>query len=102
VGLGMVDQLLGAAFGLVKGCVVVTLVLMGIVAFLPRQNWLDSSRLAPVFLSAVHGGSLVVPFVLGEKIRQGIQALRFSRYAAPAAQIFVRHRDTSAGSPGFS
>jgi membrane protein required for colicin V production len=85
VGLGIVDRLLGAAFGLVKGCVLVTLVLMGMVAFLPQQKWLDSSRLAPVFLSAVHGGSHVVPFVLGEKIRQGIQALRISRYAAPEA-----------------
>src|ERR1700677_2642588 len=76
VGLGIVDRLLGAVFGLVKGCVVVTLVLMGIVAFLPRQPWLDRSRLASVFLTAAHGGSHVVPFDLGERIRQGLQALR--------------------------
>ena len=76
VGLGIVDRLLGAAFGLVKGCVVVTLVLMAIVAFLPRQAWLDSSRLAPAFLTAAHGGSHVVPFDLGEKIRQGLDAVR--------------------------
>ena len=49
VGLGIVDRLLGAAFGLVKGCIVVTLVLMGVVAFLARQNWLVTSRLAPAF-----------------------------------------------------
>ena len=42
VGLGIVDRIFGAVFGLVKGCIVVTLVLMGIVAFLPRQQWLDS------------------------------------------------------------
>jgi membrane protein required for colicin V production len=83
VGLGMVDRLLGAVFGLVKGCFVVTLVLMGIVAFLPRQAWLDNSRLAPVFLTAAHGGSHVVPFDLGEKIRQGLQALRI----APSSRI---------------
>ncbi len=76
VGLGILDRLLGAAFGLIKGCVVVTLVLMGIVAFLPRQDWLEQSQLAPVFLSAVHGGSHVVPFALGEKIREGLQAIR--------------------------
>ena len=51
---------------------------MGIVAFLPRQAWLDNSRLAPVFLTAAHGGSHVVPFDLGEKIRQGLQALRIA------------------------
>ena len=77
------DRLLGAVFGLVKGCIVVTLVLMAVVAFLPRQNWLVSSRLAPAFLNAAHGGSQVVPFVLGEEIRQGLQALRISCYAAP-------------------
>jgi hypothetical protein len=49
---------------------------MGIVAFLPRQAWLDNSRLAPVFLTAAHGGSHVVPFDLGERIRQGLQTLR--------------------------
>jgi membrane protein required for colicin V production len=79
VGLGMVDRLLGAVFGLVKGGVVVTLVLMGIVAFLPRQDWLSNSRLAPVFLTAAHGGSQVVPFALGQEIRQGLEALRMSQ-----------------------
>jgi membrane protein required for colicin V production len=79
VGLGIVDRLLGAAFGLVKGAVVVTLVLMAIVAFLPRQSWLDRSRLAPVFLTAAQGGSHVVPVVLGEKIRQGLDELRLAQ-----------------------
>jgi membrane protein required for colicin V production len=83
VGLGIVDRLLGGVFGLVKGCVVVTLVLMGVVAFLPRQAWLDNSRLAPVFLTAAHGGSHVVPFDLGERIRQGLQTLRI----APSSRI---------------
>jgi membrane protein required for colicin V production len=79
VGLGAIDRLLGAAVGLVEGCVVVTLVLMGIVAFLPRQDWLGSSRLAPVFLTAAHGGSHVLPFALGEDIRRGLQALRMAQ-----------------------
>jgi membrane protein required for colicin V production len=77
--LGFVDRLLGAAFGLVKGVVVVTLVLMAIVAFLPRQAWLDRSRLAPVFLTAAQGGSHVVPVLLGEKIRQGLDELRMTQ-----------------------
>jgi membrane protein required for colicin V production len=89
VGLGVVDRLLGAAFGLVKGCVVVTLVLMGIVAFLPRQDWLGSSRLAPVFLTAAHGGSHVVPFSLGQEIRQGLEALRMAQpdWSRPSSKI---------------
>lgn len=78
VGLGIVDRMLGGAFGFVKGCFVVTLVLMGVVAFLPRQQWLVNSQLAPVFLTAAHGGSHVVPFALGQEIRQGLQALRMT------------------------
>ena len=79
VGLGIIDRLLGAGFGLVKGCIVVTLVLMGVVAFLPRQDWLVNSRLAPAFLSAAHGGSNIVPIALGEEIRQGLEALRMAQ-----------------------
>ena len=94
VGLGIVDRLLGAVFGLVEGCVIVTLVLMGIVAFLPRQDWLSSSRLAPVFLTAAHGGSQVVPFALGEEIRQGLEALRMAQpnWLKPSSEI---HFDTA-------
>jgi membrane protein required for colicin V production len=96
VGLGIVDRLLGAVFGLVKGCVVVTLVLMAIVAFLPRQDWLGNSRLAPVFLTAAHGGSQVVPFALGEEIRQGLQALRIGQpdWLKPSSEVHFNTAQT--------
>jgi membrane protein required for colicin V production len=96
VGLGIVDRLLGAVVGLVEGCVVVTLVLMGIVAFLPRQDWLSSSRLAPVFLTAAHGGSQVVPFALGEEIRQGLQALRMGQpnWLKPTSEVHFNTAQT--------
>ncbi|MDT7814542.1 MAG: rane protein required for colicin production, partial [Acidobacteriaceae bacterium] len=96
VGLGIVDRLLGALFGLVEGCVVVTLVLMGIVAFLPRQDWLSNSRLAPVFLTAAHGGSQVVPFALGEEIRQGLQALRIGQpnWLKPSSEVHFNTAQT--------
>jgi membrane protein required for colicin V production len=101
VGLGIVDRIFGAVFGLVKGCIVVTLVLMGIVAFLPRQRWLDSSRLAPVFLTAAHGGSHVVPFELGEKVREGLQSLRIVQpnLLKPSSEL---HCDAAGACPGFS
>jgi membrane protein required for colicin V production len=79
VGLGSIDRLLGAAVGLVEGVAVVTLILMGMMAFLPRQDWLHGSRLAPVFLSAANGSSHVIPFGLGEEIRQGVEALRLAQ-----------------------
>jgi len=101
VGLGIVDRIFGAVFGLVKGCIVVTLVLMGIVAFLPRQKWLDSSRLAPVFLTAAHGGSHVVPFELGEKVREGLQSLRIVQpnLLKPSSEL---HCDAAGACPEFS
>jgi membrane protein required for colicin V production len=96
VGLGIVDRLLGAAFGLVEGCVVVTLILMGMVAFLPRQDWLRNSRLAPAFLTAAHGGSQVVPFALGEEIRQGLQALRMGQpnWLKPTSEVHFNTAQT--------
>jgi membrane protein required for colicin V production len=87
VGLGSLDRLLGAVVGAAEGFIVVTLILMGIVAFLPRQDWLQGSRLAPVFLTAAHSSSHVVPFALGEEIRQGIEALRRAQphWSVPAS-----------------
>jgi membrane protein required for colicin V production len=92
VGLGIVDRLLGAVVGLVEGCAVVTLVLMGMAAFLPRQDWLSNSRLAPVFLTAAHGGSNVVPLALGEEIRQGLQALRRAppNWMKPSSEVHFK------------
>jgi membrane protein required for colicin V production len=76
IGLGLVDRLLGAVFGFVKGCALVTLTMMAIAAFLPKADWLGSSKLAPLFLTAAHDGSHMTPVELGEKIREGVRLLR--------------------------
>jgi membrane protein required for colicin V production len=98
VGLGIVDRLLGAVVGLVEGCIVVTLVLMGMVAFLPRQDWFVSSRLAPVFSTAAHGGSHVVPVDLGHEIRQGLEALRLAQpdWSRPSSEIHYQTKTNPA------
>ena len=72
VGLGWADRLLGAGFGLVKGCVLVTLAVMATAAFLPGSAWLRDSRLSPYFLAAARQSSIVTPEALGIKIRQGV------------------------------
>jgi membrane protein required for colicin V production len=66
----------GALFGFLKGCVVVTLGVMAIAAFLPHKGWLDHSQLAPYFLSAAHTTSAVTPVELGERIRDGVKIIR--------------------------
>lgn len=76
IGLGWADRIVGAAFGLVKGCVLVTLAMMAITAFMPHANWFEKSRLSPYFLSVAHQTATLTPSELGERIRQGVTIIR--------------------------
>ncbi len=76
IGLGWADRFVGAVFGLLKGCVLVTLGVMAISAFLPHVTWMEQSKFAPYFLSAAHEASVVTPAQLGERIREGVKVIR--------------------------
>jgi membrane protein required for colicin V production len=76
IGLGWLDRLVGAAFGFLKGCVMVTLGVMALAAFLPRSGWLDHSELAPYFLSLAHSTTVLTPAELGGRIRDGVKIIR--------------------------
>jgi membrane protein required for colicin V production len=76
IGLGWLDRLAGAAFGFLKGCVVVTLGVMALAAFYPQSGWLDHSRLAPYFLSAAHTTTAITPREFGERIREGVKIIQ--------------------------
>lgn len=76
IGLGWADRLAGAAFGLVKGCVVVTIAVMVTAAFWPKATWLRQSRFAPEFLSMARWAAVVTPADLGDRIRSGVVVLR--------------------------
>ncbi len=76
IGLGWLDRLVGAAFGFLKGCIVVTLGVMALAAFFPRNRWLDHSQLAPYFLAAAHTSTAVTPAELGARIRDGVKLIR--------------------------
>ena len=75
IGLGGADRLLGAGFGLVKGAVLVTVGVMALAAFWPDAPWMRGSMLAPYFLSAARGTSIVTPASLGERVRRGVRLL---------------------------
>ena len=75
IGLGIVDRLLGALFGLVRGVLLVTLVLTVFAAFLPDSPWIRHSRLAPYFLAGTHAVSFVVPAALSQQISAGADRL---------------------------
>ena len=76
VGLGWLDRLAGAAFGLVKGAVLSVILIVAITAFAPRTAMLRNSRFAPYFMAAAHGAALVSPSELSGQIRHGIDILR--------------------------
>ena len=76
VGLGWLDHLAGAAFGLVKGAVLVVVVIVALLAFTPKSSLVKNSRLAPHFLTVAHGVAGVSPTELSAKIRHGIKILR--------------------------
>ena len=76
IGLGWADRVAGAAFGLVKGCALVTVAVMVIAAFWPSATWFQRSRLAPGFLTMAHRVAVVAPADLQKKIRAGVVVLR--------------------------
>jgi membrane protein required for colicin V production len=76
IGLGWADRLAGAAFGFVKGCLLVTVAVIVAAAFWPKTTWFQSSRLAPYFLTVAHQSAIVTPSDLGERIRKGVATIR--------------------------
>jgi membrane protein required for colicin V production len=75
-GLRWIDRLLGAAFGLVRGVVIVTVLVLGLAAFAPGSSVLASSQLGGYFLVLAHGASWVAPSEVRARFRAGVDALR--------------------------
>jgi len=76
IGLGFVDRLLGAAFGLVRGGLIGVVILMTAAAFFPQSKWAANSRLSSYFLTGAHAVSFVVPRALREQIADGAAKLK--------------------------
>jgi membrane protein required for colicin V production len=102
IGLGWADRFIGAIFGLLKGCVLVTLGVMAIAAFLPKATWMESSKLAPYFLSMAHQASAVTPAGLGERIREGVKIIRDAQpdWLKPNAVIAPENLERNLNKPG--
>jgi membrane protein required for colicin V production len=76
IGLGFFDRLLGAAFGLLRGCLFGVAILMAVAAFLPQSQWLANSQLSSYFLAGAHAVSFVVPHDLRQQILDGAVQLK--------------------------
>ncbi len=72
LGLGLLDRLAGAGFGLFRGGLIGLGIVMAATAFLPPQSLLASSRAAPYFLAAAREVCFVVPQDLQQRITGGI------------------------------
>jgi membrane protein required for colicin V production len=76
IGLGFVDRVLGAAFGLLRGALLGVVLLLALTAFLPRAPWIENSHLAPYFLRAAHAVSFVMPSDLKSRLLDGLDHLK--------------------------
>lgn len=74
-GLNFLDRILGAALGLLRGCLVVAIVLVSMAAFTPTSSWLRNSQLAPYFLVAGRAAIWVAPSELRARFYQGLDLL---------------------------
>jgi membrane protein required for colicin V production len=75
-GLGWSDRALGAAFGLLRGTLMITVVLMALTAFTPGSHVVAQSRLAPYLLVIGRTAVSATPAQLQTRFRQGLGNLR--------------------------
>jgi membrane protein required for colicin V production len=72
VGLGFLDRLGGALFGLARGGLLAVSILLAMTAFLPTAPWIQQSKLTPYFLRAAHAVSFVMPIDLRLRLLDGL------------------------------
>ena len=75
IGLGCLDRIVGAVFGVLQGALMVTIVILVAVAVFPRAHWLENARLPRLFFRACNLSADVTPADLAERIRQGLKIL---------------------------
>jgi membrane protein required for colicin V production len=75
-GLRWFDRLLGGAFGVLRGAVVVTVLVLAMAAFWPQSRWLSDSQLSPYFLLIGRGMVWVAPPTVRHRFMDGLAALR--------------------------
>jgi membrane protein required for colicin V production len=76
IGLGWLDSLVGGAFGLLQGVVLVTIGILVAVAFFPDAHWLMDAKLPRHFFGALHLSTRISPDELGLRVRMGLKILQ--------------------------
>jgi membrane protein required for colicin V production len=75
MGLGCINKLAGAAFGLLQGALLVTLMILVTIAFFPREHWLAEARLPRLFFGACHLSTHMSPADLAQRVQHGLKLL---------------------------
>ena len=83
-GLRWVDRALGAAFGVLRGAVVATVLTMAIASFAPTSPRLAGSEIAPYLLAVGQAGAWLGPSSLRQALHEGMNELRGLGKQAPA------------------
>ena len=85
-GLSVFDRFLGGVLGLLRGCLIVSVVLVSMAAFTPTSRWLAGSDFAPYFLVVGRAAIWVAPAELRGRFYQGLDLLRQERPGASEAK----------------
>jgi membrane protein required for colicin V production len=80
-GLSVVDRFFGGVLGLIRGCLLVAIVLVGMTAFTPSSRWLQGSALAPYFQVVGRAVIWVAPAELRDAFYKGLDFVRKSQQA---------------------
>ncbi len=75
-GLRWFDRVLGGAFGLLRGLLVITVVLVALAAWAPGAQWLARSRMAPYFLVAGRAAVWLAPSEVRMQFGSGLKQMR--------------------------
>jgi len=75
VGLRWFDRLLGAAFGMLRGALIVMVMVMSMAAFVPGSRMLAESKLGLYFLVIGRGATWVAPSELQARFKDGLRSL---------------------------
>ncbi len=101
-GLGLLDRLLGAAFGALRGLLLAAALLLALVAFQPvadTAGLVADSRIAPFVLNLARTAAAVAPAALREAYQDGLDRVRDLAGGDPATTR-SRSFNRASGVPG--
>jgi membrane protein required for colicin V production len=101
-GLRWFDRLLGGGFGLVRGWIAATVLLLGLVAFVPVagvERAVAESKLAPLVLHGARAASYVAPAALRQAYSDNFERVRGAWSLRPSSAARVPAADAAKPDP---